>query len=177
MGSAKDRLLELVDKLEGGNAAKFAKKAGIPQSTFHNYLQGQSLKSDNIVRITERFNVNLNWLLTGEGRMFKEDEVKSPESGYTGESKPDQETQLPTTPDELVAEISYILGRARVPRENLRDAVQSIYSLVMAERVKHQSAKAEPEDQARGDTTGGHKLTLNGNGNIQAVGNGNKLKK
>lgn len=65
-----NRLMDLVSKHSGGKHTHFAKKAGIPTSTFQCYIQGRSPHADHLLRIRETFGVNMDWLLTGEGPIY-----------------------------------------------------------------------------------------------------------
>jgi|GEM_PF-915757 len=68
------RILALIDQCTGGNQAAFAARVGEAQSTLHGYLSldGQvRIKAKTLVRILEEFNVDANWLLLGEGEMFR----------------------------------------------------------------------------------------------------------
>ncbi len=70
MGNFAERIHELVIELAEGNANKFAQNAGIPQSTFQNYKKGRLPHSDQLIRLKDTYNVNVNWLLTGEGPKY-----------------------------------------------------------------------------------------------------------
>jgi len=53
------------------NITDFAKKAGIPYVSLQNYLRGiRSPNVENIHKIVAKFNLNVHWLLTGEGDPF-----------------------------------------------------------------------------------------------------------
>lgn len=64
------RLSALVDEISGGNGALFAKTAGINQATLHNYLNGRLPSSEALINICNRYSVNINWLLTGNGPIY-----------------------------------------------------------------------------------------------------------
>ena len=68
------RLLFLVDAHGDGKLTVFAKKAGIPPSTFQYYLHGRMPHGEHLIRICECFKVNLNWLLTGTGATYIKEE-------------------------------------------------------------------------------------------------------
>lgn len=74
-----ERLLELLSYL---NISKkqFADSLGISPGNISNWIN-KSIKSkptaDALVQIFEKFSVNLNWLLTGEGEMFVSEPVYS----------------------------------------------------------------------------------------------------
>lgn len=55
----------------------FAKSLNIPQTTFSNLLlRGSEPKSGVLQAIIEKYNVSPDWLLTGEGEMFRTQEKK-----------------------------------------------------------------------------------------------------
>jgi hypothetical protein len=70
MSDITKRLLMIVDLCADGNDAKFAREAGIVQGTFHNYTHGRIPNVDSLINIRNRYGVNINWLLTGEGEML-----------------------------------------------------------------------------------------------------------
>jgi transcriptional regulator with XRE-family HTH domain len=67
MGDISERLLFLVKRHTKGKVTVFAKKAGIPPSTFQYYINDRMPHGEHLKRICETFNVNLNWLLIGKG--------------------------------------------------------------------------------------------------------------
>jgi len=55
---------------------KFAESIDISPARLNNYLSKISnMPQDILVRISNKYNINLNWLLTGEGSMFREAEL------------------------------------------------------------------------------------------------------
>ena len=71
MGNISSRLQRLVDLKCTGKSTIFAKKAGIPISSFSNYIKGRTPSCEALFLIRETFSVNINWLLTGKGEMFE----------------------------------------------------------------------------------------------------------
>lgn len=66
-----DRIKFLVEQLGFGKHTVFAKKCGIPPSTFQSYINGTSLpKFEHLEKIASVYRINLNWLLLGEGEPF-----------------------------------------------------------------------------------------------------------
>jgi hypothetical protein len=90
------RILHLVDINSSGNNALFAKKAGIPNSTFHEYIKGRAPHIDHVIRICETFDVNSNWLLFGEGEMIR--------SGAPGAAPKAQSPDVLTAHRDIVAQ-------------------------------------------------------------------------
>lgn len=81
MGNISERLTQLIDIKCAGKSTVFAKKAGIPVATFHNYMKGRTPSAEALFHIRETFSANINWLLTGEGEMFGD------ETGTQGETQ------------------------------------------------------------------------------------------
>jgi len=77
MGNIPKRLQRLIDLKCGGKSTLFAKLAGIPISSFSNYMKGRAPSSEALFHIRETFSVNINWLLTGEGEMFGDESTAS----------------------------------------------------------------------------------------------------
>lgn len=66
----KNRLKFLIDTLKI-SYKDFSKKTGIPYTSLQNYIYGSRQPTiENLQKICTQLNVNLNWLLTGEGEMF-----------------------------------------------------------------------------------------------------------
>ena len=87
-----DRLLWLVNQKCSGNQARFAKEAGIAPGTFHAYTQGRFPQAEQLIRIHEKYGVNITWLLTGEGNPYS--------LGESGEGTVDPERCL--SPEDFV---------------------------------------------------------------------------
>ena len=69
------RLNVLIQDICGGNQSEFAKRIGVPQSTFIGYLNesGQNkVKFSVLIRIIEVFDISPDWLMTGLGAMFRQ---------------------------------------------------------------------------------------------------------
>jgi len=66
-----DRLLLLIDEFTKGNKKKFAEMLGVSPTHIDNWINRGSLPNANqLTNIYQKLNINLNWLLTGEGEMF-----------------------------------------------------------------------------------------------------------
>ena len=65
-----ERLIELRKKL-GFNQTEFGKYFDLKQTAISQYEKGiNELKSSFLEKVFKEFNVNINWLLTGQGEMF-----------------------------------------------------------------------------------------------------------
>jgi len=63
--------MRLVIQEKGLSDTAFAKQIGLNQSTLSNFFQRDVIpRSDVVAKITSVFDVNSNWILTGEGDMF-----------------------------------------------------------------------------------------------------------
>ena len=70
----KDRLKLIMDD-KGLNNGEFAKEIGVVQSTISNIFgaRGTNPSTDVLLRLHKRYpNINLEWLLTGEGTMYSD---------------------------------------------------------------------------------------------------------
>lgn len=73
-----DRITLIVDKLCDGKNTVLASKTGVNEANIRNYKNGVMPKADFLEKIVRNFDINSNWLLTGEGNMFKEENVDIP---------------------------------------------------------------------------------------------------
>jgi transcriptional regulator with XRE-family HTH domain len=69
-GELSNRLSILVSELARGSAVNFARETGINDKTLYTYLKGRLPSSEALFFICRRYNVNINWLLTGEGPIY-----------------------------------------------------------------------------------------------------------
>lgn len=77
----KDRIRQLRKEL-GLNQTEFGERIGVKQTTIAGYETGAKNPMESVVlSICREFNVNEDWLRTGEGEMFKE-RSPSEEIGY-----------------------------------------------------------------------------------------------
>lgn len=76
-GNLGERLRELINHLEI-SVAKFSKEIGVPQPTITSYLNDSREPGISfLLKIKNRYkNVNLNWIITGEGTMEKDSDKK-----------------------------------------------------------------------------------------------------
>jgi hypothetical protein len=72
------RLQKLIEELTGGNVSKFARISGINEQTCHTFVKGRLPNTEALYGICENFNVNINWLLTGEGQKRRDDGEEKP---------------------------------------------------------------------------------------------------
>ncbi|MBF0583685.1 MAG: helix-turn-helix domain-containing protein [Magnetococcales bacterium] len=71
-------------------SVKLHEICGMPKRTAHNYLSGlRSPDAENLTLISARLGINVDWLLTGEGEMFR-----SPDDSTPVQSLPPDEITL-----------------------------------------------------------------------------------
>lgn len=69
------RFLMLLDKLEL-NASILAERTGVAERTINNYIWGDMPIGGQLLRgLVEFYGVSVDWLLTGHGRMFMNDQT------------------------------------------------------------------------------------------------------
>ena len=69
--SVSDRLKYLLED-KGMNIKEFAIKIGLPYRTVQNYLrQENTISAVALTAIYTNLGININWLLTGEGEMYR----------------------------------------------------------------------------------------------------------
>jgi phage repressor protein C with HTH and peptisase S24 domain len=69
-----ERLKIAVKEITNGNLKEFAKQADIPYRTFQSYISGEREPgANNLSKISARLCISLDWLLTGDGEMFRQE--------------------------------------------------------------------------------------------------------
>ncbi len=81
----RERLLQLIETL-GLNQKEFCDSTGISQSRLSEVMSGRTLhlSAEALIEISRKHNVNINWLLAGEGEIFS---PVTPLSGKTPKEK------------------------------------------------------------------------------------------
>lgn len=68
-----DRLLVVIEDKCNGKQNLLAEAAKAPTSTVHNWLsEGRAPKPENLASLCKSLNVNLNWLIAGQGEKYIE---------------------------------------------------------------------------------------------------------
>ena len=63
--------LKMFIALTSRNLMDFSRKTDIPYSSLQNYIKGiREISMENLHKIVAKFNLNVHWLLTGEGDPF-----------------------------------------------------------------------------------------------------------
>lgn len=86
-----DRISTLVEKFGNGRNTIFASLIGVSEANVRNYKNGVMPKADFLEKIARSFDININWLLTGEGNMLRMEskkEEKMPSVNQTYEGAP-----------------------------------------------------------------------------------------
>ena len=86
----------------GLSQAKFAIKFNLPQSTYAQYEKGGRAIPDNLKLELSQFGINMNWLITGKGKMF----LDASENPLTNSSKKNNEQWINTKGQIVTVSIS-----------------------------------------------------------------------
>lgn len=62
----------LVQLMGGRSQGHWAKELGVPQQNISRYVHGQATHVEFLIHVANREGVNLNWLVLGEGRKFRQ---------------------------------------------------------------------------------------------------------
>jgi len=71
-----DRISTIVEKFGNGKNTVFASLIGVSEANVRNYKNGVMPKADFLEKIARSFDININWLLTGEGNMLRTESGK-----------------------------------------------------------------------------------------------------
>ena len=71
MTTINDRIKILVDHFSDGNNSKFASEIGVSEANIRNYISKTEPKFSALEKIVKKFEINYEWLLTGQGVMLK----------------------------------------------------------------------------------------------------------
>jgi len=69
LGSINERIKELIEILKI-KKKDFAERIGATTGNISNWLNGKGISTASINRICKEFNVNPDWLINGEGKIF-----------------------------------------------------------------------------------------------------------
>ena len=130
METYSQRLSKLIKDHADGKHTVFAKKVGIPTGTFQSYVDGKLPKSEYLLLISEKFNVSIDWLLTGIGDPYiKEEDSLAYSSNY-------EEVNLDENPEmiEVLALTREILQSGTGYSDCLVANIRSFHNSVMTEK-------------------------------------------
>lgn len=74
-----ERLNLVVEEKLKGNWAELARITGLTPSTLQGIKEGKDPRGNTLIRISEALNVSIDWLLTGEGPMYRDQVAVQPE--------------------------------------------------------------------------------------------------
>ena len=80
--------LRLIREADGSSQARFAAKFGVAQSTYGQWEVGKRSIPDEFKIQLANIGIDLHWLITGEGKMKKDDTVSSEFKTPSGKSYP-----------------------------------------------------------------------------------------
>ena len=126
--------LATVRKQINSNAAAFSKEAGIPYTTFIKYERGERKPSFELLEyLASAYNVNLNYILSGQGQMF----IKPDEN--TGERQND------TTVKERVSHFGERLGDLQDQHEYLDKDMAKLLKISEEDYIDLKLGDTEPD--------------------------------
>ena len=120
-----ERLNFLISEISSGNVTEFANKSGIKQATLYNYTKGRAPNAESLNNICSIFGVNLNWLVSGKGTPYIEEEDST-----------SFETQPPPTPNNLTENQHMELVRMFYDKPRANSAVMDLLEI---ERLNRES--------------------------------------
>ena len=99
---------------------EFAEKLGLKQSTISYYEKGINIPTSSILKsISNTFNIDYDWLCTGEGEMLINEDILSPLTNYLNENDIALIRYYISLPEETRNNIStHILSIAKNLKEN-----------------------------------------------------------
>jgi hypothetical protein len=121
-----ERFLWLISEKAKGKPTIFARMAGIPHSTLFGYVNGRFPTHEHLLRIRDTFNININWLVSGEGEPYMAD-VEEKQA-----AEPRHEYNLPdpgatAAPEPTASDIDIVLDLAKeVLSSGNRDAADAL---------------------------------------------------
>ena len=87
--SIHDRITQLVNKFGEGKNTVFASIIGSSEANVRGYRASVMPKYDFLEKIARSFDIDLNWLLTGRGSMFRDNKTSEESKlGYTPNATP-----------------------------------------------------------------------------------------
>ena len=81
-----EQRLRKIILLKNNNLKEFSEKADIPYITLQRYLAGNRKPGmDALIKISNQLDVSIDWLLTGEGEMYRKKTIENVENVETSE--------------------------------------------------------------------------------------------
>ena len=127
------RLEKLVHELNVEKQS-FATAGNVSKATFSGYLKGkQHPNRQTLSNWIRKYGINANWLMVGEGPMFRDEQSKAPGDSLTPKTQTGQE----------LMEIKLILQDAEVSKEDIK---QALLDYVSGGRAPQDSATGTDND-------------------------------
>lgn len=105
--------IKLIRLQKSKNSGEFAKSTGFEARTYASYERGERNPSlEFLQKLVEKYNVNINWLLTGEGQAFFENDYveKNEKTNYILKNPKKAIQKLRAENDLTLSEFSKITG-------------------------------------------------------------------
>jgi hypothetical protein len=139
--SINERLKILIDTLEGGTVLRFSKKIGVAHTSLASMMPGSRESKPGfeiIAKIAEAYpHVSLEWLLTGEGEMFKNGRPNDQKMPYMSASHSQTNTNYNTANGNVVngpapgnPELEYLRERVRELEKQNTDLLTRLLGLI-----------------------------------------------
>ena len=154
----KDRLKQLRKEL-GLTQQEFSDQIGIKRNTFSQYENGRNEPIDAVIKlICGKFNVNEDWLRTGEGEMFpdisRDDELQHLIEASMREESGEIKRRIAAaimrlTPDQLRACTDWIKDTFNLVDATAADPAPVERELTIDEKVESYRRELEAEEAAR----------------------------
>jgi hypothetical protein len=155
-----ERLSKIINDHAGGKHTVFATMAGIPIGTFQNYMTGKLPKPEYLLQISEKFDVNIDWLLTGKGspyiyKVTSENEgegggrIAAPESEYDPHGGWKPRPEMLDDNHMLLGKAFEIIRSQSIYREALVANINAFFGAMTAERKLTGAEKDLADTKAR----------------------------
>jgi len=146
MSNLTDRLKQIIEDKEKGKHTLFAKKAGIPPSTFQGYVDGRAPKVEHLIRIRECYNVNIDWLLTGDGSPYIIGEERTADP--TTDSDPEVADLLKMTREIIQSDTGY----AHSLKANIRSFHSAVETQTRLDKLEQRILEMEKDRSGNGNS-------------------------
>lgn len=152
-----DRLREVI-KQSGLKDSQFAQKIGIQRATLSGYLVGKTgISQKTLTNIVRQYGVNANWLLTGDGPMYRHAEQAAEQSTdyeTSDERIYRRQAEAYQAQKEYMEYVLEQLSAANAPDEMKQQAIMEIlmpsHSLQEREKTKAREGRREANNNQAG---------------------------
>lgn len=166
-----ERFQRIAEVLFDGNKSELARSLGMKPSSFAKYTKGSRRPGSGVLERLSRLGVNINWFLSGEGQMMKDDYVPSSSNSSTTRVNPTQmDKGNSTTVESANSETEFF----RIPILRIRKDENDIYRLDESEGIACLS-KAFVHQQYGTDVRRLREFRLSGNAMTETIRPGDRL--